>query len=122
MFRGLVAVVRTLLEEGHKVVVACNDPIDLPIAESLFEGWLPGVVVCPETPGEYFQLLSTSRAVVSGRLHTAVVAFSLGTISFSWTSTNEPMDLSKLISLNVGQLSRHCPALKRVSGNLPTKC
>ncbi len=78
VFRALVAVTRTLLEEGHKVVVACNDPIDLPIAESLFEGWLPGVVVCPETPGEYFQLLSTSRAVVSGRLHTAVVAFSLG--------------------------------------------
>jgi len=78
MFRALVAVARTLLEDGHKVVVSCNDPVDLPIAESLFAGWLPGVVVCPETPEEYFQLLSTSRAVVTGRLHTAVVAFSLG--------------------------------------------
>ena len=78
MFRAMVAVARTLLEEGYRIVVACNDPLDLPIAESLFAGWLPGVVVCPETPEEYFQLLSASRAVVSGRLHTAVVAFSLG--------------------------------------------
>ncbi len=78
MFRALVALARTLLEEGHKIVVACNDPIDLPTAESLFDGWLPGVVVCPETPEKYFQLLSSSRAVVSARLHTAVVAFSLG--------------------------------------------
>jgi polysaccharide pyruvyl transferase WcaK-like protein len=78
MFRALAAVTRTLLEEGHKVVVACNDPMDLPVAESLFEGWLPGGVVCPETPEEYFRLLSNSRAVVAGRLHTAVVAFSLG--------------------------------------------
>lgn len=78
MFRAMAAVARTLLEEGHKVAVACNDPSDLPTAQALFEGWLPGVVVCPETPEDYFQLLSTSRAVVSGRLHTAVVAFSLG--------------------------------------------
>jgi len=78
MFRALVALTRTLLEGGYKVVVACNDPIDLPIAESLFGGWLPGVVVCPRTPEEYFQLLSASRAVVSARLHTAVVALSLG--------------------------------------------
>jgi len=78
MFRAMVAVARMLLEEGHRIVVACNDPLDLPIAESLFAGWLPGVVVCPGTPDEYFQLLSASRAVVSGRLHTAVVAFSLG--------------------------------------------
>ncbi len=78
MFRALVALARTLHQEGHQVVIACNDPVDLPIAESLFEGGLPGDVVCPETLEEYFQLISASRAVVSGRLHTAVVAFSLG--------------------------------------------
>lgn len=76
MFRALVAVARTLLEKGYGVVVACNDPVDLPLAQRLFERWLP--VLCPETSEEYFQLLSASRAVVSGRLHTAVVAFSLG--------------------------------------------
>ncbi|MFN2509833.1 MAG: polysaccharide pyruvyl transferase family protein [Pyrinomonadaceae bacterium] len=78
MFRALAKLARDLLDEGHKVVIACNDPNDLPVAASLFKGWLPGGVLCPHTPEEYFQLLSTSRAVVSGRLHTAVVAFSLG--------------------------------------------
>lgn len=78
MFNGMVALARTLLEKGNEVVVACNDPADLPLAQTLFERWLPGQVVCPETPEEYFSLLSKSRAVVAGRLHTAVVAFSLG--------------------------------------------
>jgi len=76
MFKALVSLVKTLLKEGEDVVVACNDPHDLPQAKSLFDGILRDVV-CPRTPEEYFQLLSTSRAVVSGRLHTAVVAFSL---------------------------------------------
>jgi polysaccharide pyruvyl transferase WcaK-like protein len=77
MFRALATLARTLLEQGHKVKVACNDPMDLPMAES-FDGWLPAPVVCPQTPEDYFRLLSTCRVVVSGRLHTAVVAFSLG--------------------------------------------
>src|SRR5436190_20866307 len=76
MFKALVSLVRTLLKEGEDVVVACNDPLDLPRAKSLFDGILPDVV-CPKTPEDYFQLLSTSRAVVSGRLHTAAVALSL---------------------------------------------
>jgi len=67
-----------LLEDGHKVVVACNDPMDLPAAEPLFAGWFPDAVICPDTPEKYFRLLAASRAVLSGRLHTAVVAFSLG--------------------------------------------
>jgi len=78
MFKALVAVARSLLEKGQKVVVVCNDPMDLPIAKSLFGGWPSDIVVCPETPEEYFQILLMSRAVLSGRLHTAVVAFSLG--------------------------------------------
>ncbi len=78
MFRALVGLARQLQADGHKVVIACNDPLDVPLASSLFDGWLPGGVVCPETTEEYFQLLRASRAVVSGRLHTAVVAFSMG--------------------------------------------
>jgi polysaccharide pyruvyl transferase WcaK-like protein len=78
LFSGLVKLARTLTEKGEQVVVACNDPLDLPVAQSLFDRWLPQGVVRPETPEKYFQLLTKSRAVVSGRLHTAVVAFSLG--------------------------------------------
>jgi polysaccharide pyruvyl transferase WcaK-like protein len=78
MFNGLAALAQKLRGKGYQVVVACNDPVDLPLAQRLFERWLPGQVVCPETPEEYYLLLSTSRAVVAGRLHTAVVAFSLG--------------------------------------------
>jgi len=77
MFRALVSLAKSLLEEGETVIVVCNDPADLPLAKSLFSGGLPAVL-CPKTPEEYFLLLSAARAVVSGRLHTAVVAFSLG--------------------------------------------
>jgi polysaccharide pyruvyl transferase WcaK-like protein len=78
MFKALTLLAQTLLERGHKIVVACNDPRDLPVAQALFKGWFPGDVVCPETPEDYFRLLAAARAVVGGRLHTAVVAFSLG--------------------------------------------
>jgi polysaccharide pyruvyl transferase WcaK-like protein len=78
MFRALVALARNLTIAGEKVVVACNDPLDLPTVEPLFEDWRSGAVVCPQTTDDFFKLLSASRAVVSGRLHTAVAAFSLG--------------------------------------------
>jgi len=78
IFRALVKLTKTLVNEGHQVVVACNDPADLPVAEDLFSSWLQHPVTCPETPDDYFSLLSKSKAVISGRLHTAVVAFSLG--------------------------------------------
>lgn len=78
MFRNSVTLVRELLGAGHHVVVACNDPLDVPTAEKLFGDWLPGGVICPATPNEYLPLISEARAVVSGRLHTAVVAFSAG--------------------------------------------
>jgi polysaccharide pyruvyl transferase WcaK-like protein len=77
MFKALVSLAKSLLESGEKVVIACNDPLDLPLAKSLFDLVLPNVVV-PQTPDAYFQLVSASAAVVTGRLHTAVVAFSLG--------------------------------------------
>jgi polysaccharide pyruvyl transferase WcaK-like protein len=77
-YLALVELTRTLLKKGEQVVVACNDPMDLSVAQKLFNGWLPRPVVCPKTPEEYFELLSNSRASISGRLHTSVVAFSLG--------------------------------------------
>jgi polysaccharide pyruvyl transferase WcaK-like protein len=78
IFEALVSLTRTLLEKGEQVVVACNDPFDLPVAQKLFGTWLPVPVVCPATPEEYFRLLSESQLVISGRLHTAVVALSFG--------------------------------------------
>jgi polysaccharide pyruvyl transferase WcaK-like protein len=78
MFFALVELTKNLIEKGHQVLLTCNDPADLPLARELFGGLLPGAVICPEAPEEYFQLLAKSRAVISGRLHTAVVAFSLG--------------------------------------------
>jgi polysaccharide pyruvyl transferase WcaK-like protein len=78
MFGAVVSLARSLLERGHEVVVACNDPTDLSLARRLFGGWFGGRVVCPGAPEEYFALLEGARAVVTGRLHTAVVSFSLG--------------------------------------------
>ena len=78
MFSALVELTRKLLDEGHQVEVVCNDPLDLPVAQKLFAGLLRRSVVCPTHPDEYFKLLRQSQAVISGRLHTAVVAFSLG--------------------------------------------
>ena len=77
MFRALVAVANKLIAQGEKVVIACNDPIDLPVARELYGSSASDLVTCPKTVDEYFELLSMSRAVISGRLHTAVVAFSL---------------------------------------------
>jgi len=77
MFRAFVSLARALLERGHEVVVACNDPADLSLAGHLFGGWFEDVV-CPRSADEYFRLLSGARGVVTGRLHTAVVSFSLG--------------------------------------------
>jgi polysaccharide pyruvyl transferase WcaK-like protein len=77
LFFALVELTKNLIKKGQQVVVACNDPADLPLARKLFTG-LAHPVICPEAPEEYFQLLAKSRAVISGRLHTAVVSFSLG--------------------------------------------
>jgi polysaccharide pyruvyl transferase WcaK-like protein len=77
-FSALIELARTLLEKGHQIEVVCNDPNDLPVAQKLFAGLLPRPVVCPTNTDEYFKLLLQSQTVISGRLHTAVVAFSLG--------------------------------------------
>lgn len=78
MFRTTVSLARMLIAKGLEVVVACNDPADVELARQLFGEWFTGQIVCPQSPEEYFRLLSGSRAVVTGRLHTAVVSFSLG--------------------------------------------
>jgi polysaccharide pyruvyl transferase WcaK-like protein len=77
MFKALVRLAKTMSDGGEKVVIVCNDPLDIPLAKSLFDGILSDVR-CPQTPEEYFDLASKSSAVVTGRLHTAVIAFSLG--------------------------------------------
>lgn len=77
MFKALVKSAERLMKQGNRVVVVCNDPIDLPVARELFKNSPRDAVTCPERVDDYFQLLATSRAVVTGRLHTAVVAFSL---------------------------------------------
>lgn len=78
LFHALAALARTLAERGLEVVVACNDPADLNLTQTLFGERFAKSVVCPQSPEEYFRLLSNSRAVFTGRLHTAVVSFSLG--------------------------------------------
>jgi polysaccharide pyruvyl transferase WcaK-like protein len=78
LFRAEVSLANALAESGLRVVVACNDPADLDLTRGLFGARFDGRVLCPQSPEEYFRLLSDSRAVVTGRLHTAVAAFSLG--------------------------------------------
>jgi hypothetical protein len=78
LFRAEVALAHSLVKRGFEVVVACNDPTDLSLTHGLLGEQFGGRIVCPQSPEEYFQLLSDSRAVVTGRLHTAVVSFSLG--------------------------------------------
>jgi polysaccharide pyruvyl transferase WcaK-like protein len=78
MFRALVTLTRTLRTRGHRVVIAYNDPADAAVAHRLFAADRHAGPVCPSSPEEYFELLSEARAIVSGRLHTAVAAFSLG--------------------------------------------
>lgn len=77
IFHSLASLRHDLIKQRSQVVVACNDRADLPVAHQLF-GHGSGSVVCPDSVDEYFELLTNASAVISGRLHTAVVAFSLG--------------------------------------------
>jgi polysaccharide pyruvyl transferase WcaK-like protein len=78
LFRAQVSLARSLVERGLNIVVVCNDPSDLSLTRRLFGESFGDSIVCPQSPEEYFRLLSDSRAVVTGRLHTAVVSYSLG--------------------------------------------
>jgi polysaccharide pyruvyl transferase WcaK-like protein len=77
-FRALVSVRRHITENGLRVIIACNDTADLELARTLFAEGRTNEVVCPESAEHYFELLSEARAVIAGRLHTAVASFSLG--------------------------------------------
>lgn len=78
MFRAVLSLARTLEMDGRDVVLVCNDPADRPLVQRLLGDELADKLICPQNPEDYFQILSRSRAVVTGRLHTAVVSFSLG--------------------------------------------
>lgn len=54
MFRALSSLSRALSEQGHEVLVACNDPADLELINKLFGNQISGRVLLPETPEEYF--------------------------------------------------------------------
>src|SRR5436190_4300847 len=77
IFSALVKVAEHFIARGTHLVIACNDPRDVDLANRLFES-RQSQIVCPTEPEEYFRLLAASRAVISGRLHTAAVALSLG--------------------------------------------
>jgi len=79
LFTRLVDVAKQLAQKTA-VTVVVNDPADLPLAQTLFEVPPAGRrvnaelqtndgtprLVRPETVGEYFELLSKSRAVIAG--------------------------------------------------------
>jgi polysaccharide pyruvyl transferase WcaK-like protein len=73
MFRALASLAQRLKAENRKLIVVCNDPLDLPVARKLFAD-----VILPGSIEEYFALIADASAVVGGRLHSAVAAFSLG--------------------------------------------
>ena len=77
MFRALVSLAGELESKGWSVVVVCNDPADLELTRHLFGSRPAQEIICPTCTDEYFEILYRSRAVISGRLHTAVAAFSL---------------------------------------------
>ena len=74
IFRAMVELSGELIDKGEQVVVACNDPHEFRLTKKLFAK----EVVCPVSADEYFRLLRGARAVLSGRLHTAAVALSMG--------------------------------------------
>ena len=75
LFHAFVKLAQQLSRAGHAVLVACNDPSELGLTIRLFKGF---EVVCPKDTKDYFEVLSRSRVVVSGRLHTAAVSLSMG--------------------------------------------
>jgi polysaccharide pyruvyl transferase WcaK-like protein len=83
LFDAFSETARLLRGAGEHVVAVCNDYRDIEVARELF----PLGTVEVETPSndqEYLSLLSGARAVVTGRLHTAVVSFSLAIPFLLW--------------------------------------
>jgi polysaccharide pyruvyl transferase WcaK-like protein len=86
-FRLMATLAKELTERNYPITVICNDPGDEEAANQYF-GAHCNQIVRPETPDEYFEILESAQAVVSGRLHTAIVAFSLG-IPFTLMDVDE---------------------------------
>jgi polysaccharide pyruvyl transferase WcaK-like protein len=86
-FRLMASLARELIEREHRIIIACNDPEDEKAAHQYF-GTHCNQIIQPRTPEEYFEILGSAEAVVSGRLHTAIVAFSLG-IPFTLMDVDE---------------------------------
>ncbi len=77
LWRAMGDLITDLAARGLDVVVLCNDPRDLELARTLLSrGRCP--IEAPATAEAYLGLLRDADAVVTARLHTAVVAFSLG--------------------------------------------
>jgi len=111
MFQALSLETRRLKRLGYRIVITCNDASDMESAGTLFGRDAADAVHCPATPEEHFDLLKRAKVVISGRLHTAVVSFSLG-IPFAlvdvdqrtsgFIRTYELEDWAIVPSLNVG--------------------
>ncbi len=77
LWRAMGDLITGLGAQGLEVVVLCNDSRDLELARVL----LPRgryLIEAPATTEAYLGILRDADAVVTARLHTAVVAFSLG--------------------------------------------
>jgi polysaccharide pyruvyl transferase WcaK-like protein len=78
LMRALIRVADSLLRDGYDVTVLCNDPRDPGLAQALLPAPLRQRLHLPATADEYIRVLAGVDAVVTGRLHTAILAFSLG--------------------------------------------
>lgn len=78
LWRAMVGLACGLITQGLEGVVLCNDPRDLAVAQALLPHSGRCSLEAPTTADAYFGILRDADAVVTGRLHTAAVAFSLG--------------------------------------------
>jgi polysaccharide pyruvyl transferase WcaK-like protein len=78
MTNGLAFTARAISRRGYEVRILCNDHRDEGLARWLIPTLPSGDCVLPATPEEYFRCLSESRAVVAGRLHSAILSYSMG--------------------------------------------
>ncbi|MCS7173064.1 MAG: polysaccharide pyruvyl transferase family protein [Armatimonadetes bacterium] len=77
LWRAMADLVRELVASGLEVWVMCNDPRDVSLVRDLFAyGRL--AIELASSAESYLALLQEMDAVVTARLHTAVVALSLG--------------------------------------------
>ncbi|MDR7415125.1 MAG: polysaccharide pyruvyl transferase family protein [Armatimonadota bacterium] len=78
LWRAMMALPSHLAALGLEGVVLCNDSRDASLARHLRAPCGAFPIEAPPTPDAYLGILRAMDAVVTARLHTAVVAFSLG--------------------------------------------